>query len=163
MRNKGFSRNFWMLLMMAIILITALWSVGGSRIIDIAPYYFKYVMGDTTKVVINGQIFYVEIAETEAARIKGLSKRNYLEDGHGMLFIFEEEDYYSFTLKDTKLGLDIIWILDDQIVGMASRISPGTESITPLNKANYVLEVKSGNIAGGGWAVDDQVEITFDR
>jgi len=161
MKNKGFSKNFWMLLMMAVILGAALWSVGGSRIIDITPYYFKYVMGDTAEVLINGQAYYVEIAETEAARVKGLSKRNYLEDGHGMLFVFEEEDYYSFTLKDTKISLDIIWILDDQIVDLASRVSPGTGSITPLNKANYVLEIKPGNISTGGFKVDDKVDITF--
>jgi len=161
MKNKGFSKNFWMLLMMAIILIAALWSVGGSRVIDIAPYYFKYVMGDTAKVTINGQTYYVEIAETEAARIKGLSKRSYLENGHGMLFLFYEEDYHSFTLRDTTISLDVIWILDDQIVDLKSRVAPGTDSVTPLNKANYVLEIKPGNIAGGGFKVDDKVDITF--
>jgi len=161
--SKGFSRNIWIMLIMTIILGTALWSVGGSRIIDIAPYYLKYITGDTAKVMIDGRTYKVEIAETEASRVKGLSKRNYLQNDHGMLFVFEKEDYYNFTLKDTKLGLDIIWILDDKIVYMKSRVKSGTNLLTPINKANYVLELTPGNIESGGWAVDDPVEITFDR
>lgn len=161
--SKGFSRNIWILLVMTLILGAALWSVGGSRIIDIAPYYFKYITGDTAKVTIGDATYKVELAKTSAARLKGLSKRNYIENGHGMLFVFDDEDYYNFTLKDTKLSLDVIWIMDDTIVDLKSKVKPGTELLTPINKANYVLELKSGSIAAGGWKVDDHVEISFDR
>jgi len=161
--SKGFSRNIWIMLVMALILGAAFWSVGGSRILDYAPYYIKKVTGDTAQVTIRNNIYDVEIAQTPAARVKGLSARNYLPPGKGMLFIFEEEDYYAFTMEDTEISLDIIWILDNKIVDMKSRAQPGEAVITPLNKANYVLEIGSGNIEVGGFKVDDEVEITFDN
>ncbi len=163
MKNKGFSRNFWVLLVMAIILGIIFWSVGGSRIYDEVPFYFKKIIGETATVTINNYSYDVEIAKTEAARVKGLSKRNYLENGHGMLFVFEEADYYNFTLKDTKISLDIIWIMENTIVDMKPSVAPGTGLLTPLNKANYVLEIRPNNISTRGFKIGDQVNITFDR
>ncbi|XOU94528.1 MAG: DUF192 domain-containing protein [Candidatus Kerfeldbacteria bacterium] len=162
MKIKGFSKTFWILIMMLIIFGIIFWSVGGSRVVDEAPYYLKSVIGEASKVVINNQEFGVELARTERARLKGLSKRDYLAPDKGMLFIFDEPGIYSFTMKDTSISLDIIWILEDEITYIKSRAMPGEEIITPNNNANYVLEVRPGNASVGGWKVGDKVEINLD-
>jgi len=155
MRNKG----IWILIMLAIIVGVAFWSVGGSRIKDEAPYYLKKIIKETAVVEIKGRVFDVEVAKTPKARTKGLSGREYLASDKGMLFVFPEPGVYPFTMQDTLIVLDIVWILDDKIVFIAGRAQPEQEAINPEVNANYVLEVGSGNAAG--LQVGDEVGITF--
>jgi uncharacterized membrane protein (UPF0127 family) len=155
MRNKG----IWILIMLAIIVGVAFWSVGGSRVKDEAPYYLKNIIGETATVTIKDKAFKVEVAKTPKARAKGLSGREYLAPDKGMLFVFPEPGVYPFTMQDTLIVLDIVWILDDKIVFIARKAQPEQETINPEVNANYVLEVGGGNAAG--LQVYDQVGITF--
>lgn len=148
--------------MMLIIFGIILWSVGGSRVKDEAPYYLKAVIGETGKVVIKNQEFGVEIARTERARLKGLSEREYLAMNKGMLFIFDDPGIYPFTMKDTSISLDIVWILDNKIVNIKSRAMPGEATIFPNSEANYVFEIRPGYASAGGWKVGDVVDINLD-
>ena len=159
MKKLGFSKPFWVLIMMFIVLVPILWSVSGSRIKDEAPYYLKAIIGETGTVVINNQEFGVELATTERARAKGLSSREYLATDKGMLFIFAKPGTYSFTMKDTSISLDIVWILDNKITYIVSRAMPGDDAITPDVEADYVLEIRPGSASAGGWKVGDAVNI----
>ena len=145
--------------MIAIVVGTAFWSVGGSRVKDEAPYYLKKIIKETAVVEIKGQIFETEIAKTQKARAKGLSGREYLAPDKGMLFVFSEPGIYPFTMQDTLIPLDIVWILDDKIVYIARQAQPEQESVDPGVNANYVLEVGSGDVRD--CQVGDEVKITF--
>jgi uncharacterized membrane protein (UPF0127 family) len=63
-----------------------------------------------------------------------------------MLFIFEDEDYYSFWMKGTLIPLDIIWINRElKVVDFVSAFPPQNGDILkiyePSDKALWVLEI----------------------
>jgi hypothetical protein len=89
-----------------------------------------------------------EVAATREARTRGLMWRTSLAEGTGMLFIFPEEDWLNFWMKNTLIPLDMIFISKERvIVGIVAQAEPKTLSPRgPEAKATYVLEVP------GGWA-----------
>lgn len=153
----------WILIIVALLLGMVMWFMGGSRIIDIAPYYLKRIIGETAVVKINNVEYKVEIASTSAARAKGLTGRDHLELDKGMLFVFTESGVYPFTMINTAITLDIIWILDDQVVYLYEKALPGEERIVPDTPANYVLELRANSINNRNFKIGDLVEITFDK
>jgi uncharacterized membrane protein (UPF0127 family) len=72
--------------------------------------------------------------------------RTELKDNQGMLFIFPDEDYRSFYMKNTKIPLDIIYIgKHKKIVSIQKNAQPFNESSLPSEApAKYVLEVYAG-------------------
>jgi uncharacterized membrane protein (UPF0127 family) len=63
------------------------------------------IFTDSSKVEVK-----VEIADTPEKRQVGLMFREKLEKNSGMLFVFEEEQYVNFWMKNMKIPLDIIFI-----------------------------------------------------
>jgi len=101
------------------------------------------------RVCINNDCFYVELAETQEQRSRGLMHRETLDQDKGMFFIFNEEREHSFWMKNTLIPLDIIWINEDkEIVDIKKDVQPcvqeGCEIFKPSNKAKYVLELNAG-------------------
>lgn len=93
--------------------------------------------------------FLVELAKTTAEREKGLMYRTYLEQGQGMLFIFEKEGIYPFYMKNTLIPLDIIWMdAEGKVVFMSQNTQPckvaDCLAINPETPAKYVLEINAG-------------------
>jgi len=104
----------------------------------------------TTKktVQVGDQVFIVEVADTSAKRTQGLMFREKLEEGHGMLFVFEKEGSHRFWMKNTLIPLDVIWISADNKVVDVQTLQPCIEkncpATTPVSPAKYVLEVNGG-------------------
>lgn len=101
------------------------------------------------KVCVNNNCFYVELAQTQEERSKGLMYREILDEDKGMLFIFDEEKEHSFWMKNTLIPLDIIWInKDKEIVHVEKNVQPCVEekceTFKSSNKAKYVLELNAG-------------------
>jgi len=90
--------------------------------------------------------FTVEIANNEATREQGLMCRTKLTDDQGMLFEFQDVADRTFWMKDTLLGLDIIYIAPDgSIVSIAKNAKPLDRTPLPSNGvASGVLEVRAG-------------------
>jgi uncharacterized membrane protein (UPF0127 family) len=88
----------------------------------------------------------IEIADTDYETQTGLMYRTELKDNQGMLFIFPDEDYRSFYMKNTKIPLDIIYIgKHKKIVSIQKNAQPFNESSLPSEApAKYVLEVYAG-------------------
>ena len=88
----------------------------------------------------------IEIAEQEYERNRGLMYRRNMKDTQGMLFIFEDESQRSFWMKNTLMGLDILYIkADGEIESIAKYVIPKSErSIPSKGPAKYVLEVIEG-------------------
>ena len=91
----------------------------------------------------------VEIAETEAARKKGLSDRPSLDKNKGMLFVFSKPDFYSFWMPNMNFSIDIIWINDGEVIGITPDVSNNFDpknprTYSPPQPAQYVLEVNAG-------------------
>lgn len=103
--------------------------------------------------------FTVEIADNEATREQGLMCRTKLADDQGMLFEFQDIDTRTFWMKDTLLGLDIIYIAPDgKIVSIAKNAKPLDRTPLPSNGvASGVLEVRAGLSDQLGLKPGDQV------
>lgn len=88
----------------------------------------------------------IEIADNEYETQTGLMYRTKLEANHAMLFIFPNEDFRSFYMKNTKIPLDIIYInANKEIVSFQKNAKPFDETSLPSEApAKYVLEINGG-------------------
>jgi uncharacterized protein len=104
-------------------------------------------------------VFSVEIADTDAAREKGLMFRKSLPDGQGMLFDFHQEQEVGFWMENTYIPLDMIFIKrDGRILRIAENTVPLSTKIVPSGGAVLaVLEVAGGTARKLGIAPGDQV------
>ena len=118
-------------------------------------------------VCITDFCFYVEIANTNELRQKGLSSRESLSSNSGMLFVFEEPGHHSFWMKDMRFPLDLIWIgQDGRILYIEKGALPcGFEcpTISPPRTeeflSKYVLEVNAGLSEIYNFSIGDFVKI----
>ncbi|MFN8353152.1 MAG: DUF192 domain-containing protein [Spirosomataceae bacterium] len=88
----------------------------------------------------------VEIADTDADRMKGLMFRTNMPDSVGMLFVFEVSEPQAFWMKNTIMSLDIIYVNEKkQIVSIVRNAKPySEESLPSKGNAQYVVEVTGG-------------------
>ena len=87
--------------------------------------------------------------------------RDRLADGHGMLFVFDDERDHTFWMKNTLIPLDMIFIGADQvIVGIHPNAVPlSTATVGVGRPSRWVLEVPGGWSARRGVASGDRVEL----
>lgn len=104
----------------------------------------------------------IEIADDEYQTQTGLMYRDSMGQDQGMLFVFPEEDYHAFYMKNTKFSLDIIYIdADKNIVSFQKNAQPYSEASLPSNvPAKYVLEINGGLADQWGLKVGDKIEYT---
>lgn len=101
-------------------------------------------------IEIAGSTLPVEIADESHEHGTGLSGRQSLSQGWGMLFIFDKPDRYSFWMYGMMFSLDIIWLdKEGKVVHIVTDAQPcpqqgPCQSYTPGSEALYVLEVSSG-------------------
>lgn len=108
----------------------------------------------TTKVFISGAVVEAQIADTTAKQAEGLSYRENLPNGHGMLFVFKESGIKPFWMKGMGFSIDIIWIDKNRnIVYILPDASPSSypRIYSPTVSAQYVLEVPAG------WCADHNI------
>lgn len=106
----------------------------------------------------------VEIADDNQERDDGLMFREALGKNSGMLFVFEDEDYRSFWMKNTLIPLDILFINDDlEIVDIKNAV-PCKEDPCALYKssapARYALEINSNFTIENGVNTGDKLQKT---
>lgn len=99
-------------------------------------------------VKINDIMIPVELADTPAKQVQGLSDRPVLSADSGMLFVFSDKQIRSFWMKNMHFPLDIIWINDNEIINISKDLLPEGEypqkTYGSGETANYVLEVNAG-------------------
>ncbi|MDD5165997.1 MAG: DUF192 domain-containing protein [Candidatus Omnitrophica bacterium] len=102
-----------------------------------------------------------EIADSPDKRAKGLMFRKDLGEGNAMLFVFEEEQWPKFWMKNVAFPLDMIWISEDKrITDIKTNVLPCRdycESIVSKSKASYVLEVNAGFASRNGIKIGESV------
>jgi uncharacterized membrane protein (UPF0127 family) len=102
----------------------------------------------------------VEVAVTERQRSRGLMFRKRLNDGEGMLFVFERDQTLSFWMKDTRIPLSIAFISSDGAILEIKDMEP--HSLNPVRSsrsARYALEVPQGWFGRAGAAPGALVRI----
>jgi uncharacterized membrane protein (UPF0127 family) len=106
----------------------------------------------------------LEIADTLAERVQGLSGRTNLPPNTGLLFIFNSSDYQGIWMKDMLFPLDIIWLDDSyRVVYIESNVSPDTypQIFRPTEPARYVIEAAAGFSAEKKIHVGDVLKIVL--
>lgn len=122
----------------------------------------KKIAATSPLVTIGAKTYFVEIANSDASREKGLSGRNMLNEDSGMLFVFSTPNQYGFWMKDTLIPLDMIWIGEDKhIVHIEKNVLPESYPTlySPEEDALYVLELNAGEVEKNFFTVGDQVSI----
>ncbi len=116
----------------------SLWSWFSDRPAEQAPI---------RAVVIGGTEIRVALADTPRERQQGLSGKESLPEGEGLLFVFDTPGKYGFWMKDMHFPIDIIW-LDERgtIVHVEKNVAPETYPTVfmPQMQALYVLEISAG-------------------
>ncbi|MDO8573251.1 MAG: DUF192 domain-containing protein [Candidatus Daviesbacteria bacterium] len=119
------------------------------------------------QIVISGNRFKIEIADTDSKRKKGLGGRESLASDEGMLFIFEASGKHPFWMKGMKLALDLIWINKDAVVDITENVGPPAagqkDASLPIYQAkedaNKVLEVNAGTAQKLNIKAGDSVKV----
>ena len=103
----------------------------------------------------------VEVARTPEERVVGLMARKHLGKEEGMLFIFEEERYHSFWMKDTLIPLSIAFIDREGRIVKITDMKPLTlTSHPPPKPILYALEMNKGWFSRNGIRVGDIVRFS---
>jgi len=115
----------------------------------------------TISISVKGHSLIVEVAGTPADRECGLSHRNSLPAGCGMLFVFPTSRPLVFWMKNTQVPLSIAFLDEKGVV-------VGIEKMEPLQvrklyrspcPARYALEVNQGWFETHGVSVGNPAEI----
>ena len=106
----------------------------------------------------------VEIADDNEERMQGLMFRENLDENEGMFFIFENESYQTFWMKNTLISIDIIFIDKNfEIIDIKSAV-PCKEDPCKLYKsskpAKYVLEVNSNFTIKNNVKLGDKITLS---
>ena len=105
---------------------------------------------------LNDKEIWAEVAKTPQERAKGLMGRKHLGQQEGMLFIFENEDYHAFWMKDTLIPLSIAFIDKGGRIVRITDMKPLTlESHSPPAPILYALEMRKGWFSDNGIKVGD--------
>ena len=103
---------------------------------------------------------------TPEQRRQGLSGREALESGGGMLFVYESARPLQFWMVRMQFPLDFVWIDDDCKVGEITQNVPpplpGAEDseivrVSPSGEMQFVLEINAGEAEALGLGVGDGV------
>lgn len=119
----------------------------------------KSKLHPTDTVIVGNKAFEVEIADTSEKRREGLSTIKKLDEGEGMLFVFDEvQDYVTFTMKDTDIDLDIVFIDEEGTVINVEHAKAHDPEPFEEEEVMYVLEVeyRSGIRVGDDFEIEDE-------
>ncbi|HLC64253.1 MAG TPA: DUF192 domain-containing protein [Patescibacteria group bacterium] len=117
----------------------------------------------TKDIKVKDTVIKVEIAETTAEQVKGLAGRAEICETCGMLFEYSDYQIRNFWMKGMQFPLDVIWILNDEIVGIEKNVqildsADETSRIKSPKVVNRVLEVPAGLADQYGLEAGDKIE-----
>ena len=110
------------------------------------------VLGDHALVILpDGREISAQVVQSEEERKRGLMFRENLDENEGMLFVFAEEDFHSFWMKNMVIPLDFIWLdREKRIVHIEKNVPPCKQEPCPTYTskvpAMFFLELKAGSV-----------------
>jgi YVTN family beta-propeller protein len=105
---------------------------------------------------------FVEVPDEREELVRGLMFKNHLPWNAGMLFAFNEEEPQRFTMKNTLIPLDMIFIdSSSKIIDIKENVPPCKQEECPTypsrEPAQYVLEVNAGFVQEKGVKIGDRL------
>lgn len=115
---------------------------------------------------IRNATFKIRVVSSAKDKSVGLSNRESLPMGEGILFVFSESAEHQFWMKDMKFAIDIIWIdSNKKIVDIAENAAPEPQKsdkeltkYSPRSAAKYVLEINAGIVSLNDIHIGDAVK-----
>jgi len=138
----------------------------------VAVYFIVNLMiqsaNDTknTKIVtLAGKEIKAELADEPFEQARGLMFRKKLAADEGMLFIFPDEQYRTFWMKNTLIPLDLLFLDGNlKIIDIKESFQPCQQDPCPVYTsqmpARYVLEVNAGFTEMNRVMIGEQVSIS---
>lgn len=122
-------------------------------------YLITFITSDGEKVS-----FEIELAITAEQRATGLMFRENLADNHAMLFVFQDQNFRNFWMKNTKIPLDMIFLDNDlKVVHIIHQALPCESEPCQVYysqlPAQYVLEIKADLAKQKRLQIGDQAEL----
>jgi len=104
---------------------------------------------EAIEAIMMKESYSVVIVDDPQERAKGLMFETSLDDGKGMLFVFDEENYHGIWMKNTLIPLDVVWINENmEIVDIQTLQPHDLKGHSPVKPARYVLEVNANTFDG---------------
>lgn len=110
----------------------------------------------------------VAMADQPAERALGLGGCEFLPEGAGMYFPYEEPQQTAYWMKGMVMPIDIVWIRNGRVVGVEENVQPPASVDVPdadlphytsAEPVDGVLEVAAGKAADYGLTVGAAVEL----
>ncbi len=114
-------------------------------------------------VTLNGEVtYYVEVADTDSKRQRGLMKRTKLAPDSGMIFLFDDKhpQPVAMWMKNTFISLDMLFLSEDfKIIAIVSNTTPmSLNIIQPTQKpVAAVIELNAGQAKKHHLKIGDSV------
>ncbi len=121
----------------------------------------KYFNGyKKIKVKIKNKIYTLFLVDTEEKKTKGLSNIPSIRNNQGMIFVFDQADYYSFWMKNMNFSLDFIFLKGNKIVDYKQNVLPNSYSKTYTSKipSDKIIELKAEEINKLKIKIGDEVK-----
>jgi uncharacterized membrane protein (UPF0127 family) len=113
-----------------------------------------------TRLTVKNIPVIAEVVSTPEKHYLGLSHRQSLGEGRGMLFVMGRTELQAFCMRDMLFAIDILWIADGKVAGIDPMLSPQDRDtfVSPV-PVPLVLEVPAGFARRHGIKVGDPVAI----
>ncbi|WP_169569264.1 DUF192 domain-containing protein [Sneathiella limimaris] len=100
------------------------------------------------KTSIDRHVVQIELADTPEKRTRGLMHRTEMDADAGMLFDFKLEKRVAMWMKNTLIGLDMLFAKEDgTIIFIKENANPGDlTTIMPDEPVRWVLELNAGYV-----------------
>lgn len=110
-------------------------------------------------VLLGRAVVCAEVARTPESWQHGLSERQSLAPGSGMLFVFSDRNSRTFWMKGMRFPLDMVWISDTHVVGFETNVlADGGARLIQIPPVDSVLEINAGDVQRLGVHVGDRVQ-----
>lgn len=156
----GRGHHLWRGVVVAILVTLA--TVGYIYREEVTYGYDWMPVFSTEKITIDFITFNVRVARTPEARFKGLTAYDSIPARNGMLFVYDEDGYYSVTAEWTRFPTDIMWMESNgTIVQIAENVQAGEPyTIRATSEARYILQMNAGIVRRHSISVGSSVNLS---
>jgi hypothetical protein len=112
-----------------------------------------------TRLTAGRAVLWVEVAQSEEDRARGLMFRKELPRDQGMLFVFETPQHLSFWMRNTQVPLDIAFVAADGRILNILQMKPLDEGprYESNGPAQYAIEANRGWFKNNGVKAGDKI------